>query len=57
MRHQRFFHISEPGDRIVRPPDVIECASNERTTKESQHPATRSGQSHSVQRRHYVAYF
>jgi hypothetical protein len=34
MRHQRFFTLAS-GDRIVRPPDVIECASNERTTKEA----------------------
>jgi hypothetical protein len=34
MRHQRFFTLAS-GDRIVRPPDVIECASNERTPKEA----------------------
>jgi hypothetical protein len=34
MRHHRFFTLAS-GDRIMRPPDVIECASNERTTKEA----------------------
>ena len=34
MRHHRIFTLAS-GDRIVRPPDVIECASNERTTKEA----------------------
>ena len=34
MRHHRFFTLAS-GDRIVRPPDVIECASNERVTKEA----------------------
>ena len=34
MRHHRLFTLAS-GDRIVRPPDVIECASNERTTKEA----------------------
>jgi hypothetical protein len=33
MRHHRFFTLAS-GDRIVRPPDVIECASNERAIKE-----------------------
>ena len=34
MRHQRFFTLAS-GDHIVRPPDVIECVSNERTAKEA----------------------
>jgi hypothetical protein len=33
MRHHRIFTLAS-GDRIVRPPDVIECASNERAIKE-----------------------
>ena len=34
MRHHRFFTLAS-GDRIVRPPDVMECASNERAVKEA----------------------
>ena len=34
MRHHRLFTLAS-GDPIVRPPDVVECASNERAIKEA----------------------
>jgi hypothetical protein len=34
MRHHRFFTLAS-GDRIVRPPDMIKRASNERATKQA----------------------
>ena len=34
MRHQRFFTLAS-GDRIVRPPDMIKRASNERATEQA----------------------
>jgi hypothetical protein len=42
MRHLRFFTLAS-GDRIVRPPDAIERASNEHTTKEA-NAATRAAE-------------
>ena len=46
MRPHRFFTLAS-GDRIVRPPDVIECASNERVTKEA-NTATRAAEALSI---------
>jgi hypothetical protein len=46
MRHHRFFTLAS-GDRIVRPPDVIGCASSERTTKEA-NTATRAAEALSI---------
>jgi hypothetical protein len=46
MRHHRFFTLAN-GDRIVRPPDVIECASNERAIKEA-NTATRAAEALSI---------
>jgi len=42
MRHHRFFTLAS-GDRIVRPPDVIKCASNECAIKEA-NTATRAAE-------------
>ena len=42
MRHHRFFTLAS-GDRIVRPPDAMECVSNERAIKEA-NTATRAAE-------------
>ena len=46
MRHHRFFTLAS-GDRIVKPPDVIECASNEPAIKEA-NTATRAAETLSI---------
>jgi hypothetical protein len=46
MRHHRFFTLAS-GDRIVRPPDVIKRAFNERATKEAD-TATRAADALSI---------
>ena len=46
MRHHRIFTLAS-GDRIVRPPDVIECASNERAIKEA-NTTTRAAEALSI---------
>ena len=46
MRHHRFFTLAS-GDPIVRSPDVIECASNERAIKEA-NTTTRAAEALSI---------
>ena len=46
MRHHRFFTLAS-DDPVVRPPDMIECASNERAIQDA-NTATRSAEALSI---------